>query len=51
MGFPALYSELANYSQKVNLAFLAGRSIAIDGNNLFHKLVCKLPDSAQDYAL
>ena len=51
MGFPAVRSELANYSQKVNLAFLAGRSIVIDGNNLFHNLICKLPGSAENCAV
>lgn len=48
MGFPAILSELPGFQRKVRLDFLAGKSIVIDGSNLFHSLVGKLPDSAQD---
>ena len=48
MGFPAIISKLNYFKQRVGLDFLVGKSIVIDGMNLFHDMIGNLPDSAQD---
>ena len=45
MGSPALYKKLLNYGITVDIDFLAGKSIVIDGLNLFHNLM----SSGNDY--